>query len=113
MKSENIKLGKYLNQELWKNGPKNPPSKVKINVTKEENLVKAELIGAPEEEIKEEPKKKGLKEKIQEKTSKTPKTKKEEKVPTAKELKETKKPAKKEKEVPKAADLKKEKTSKK
>ena len=47
-KSEDIKIGKYLNQRIWKNGPKNPPSKVKINVTKDkENLVTAELIDAP------------------------------------------------------------------
>ena len=40
-KSDNIKIGKYLNESIWKNGPKNPPSKVKINVTKQQRVRQA------------------------------------------------------------------------
>ena len=101
-KSDNIKIGKYLNQTIWKNGPKNPPSKVKINVVKDkDNLVNAELVDAPEEkkeviekttkkeEVKKETPKKEVKE---EKIPKASELKKEtkEKVPTAKELVEKK-----------------------
>ena len=49
MKSDNIKLGKYVNEELWKHGIKNPPHHVKVNVVKEDDKVTVELIGAPEE----------------------------------------------------------------
>lgn len=50
MKSEDVKLGKHLNLELWKHGIRNPPSKIKVNVSKDEKgVVKAELFGAPVE----------------------------------------------------------------
>jgi large subunit ribosomal protein L31e len=126
MKTEKVVLGKYLNEEIWKNGPKNPPSKVSVKAIKEEDKVKVELLGAPEE-IKEEvkEKKKSTKEKPQEKTTETPtkeeptpkettkpkeskedkiKPKKEEKVPKAKDLVKKKEPIKK---VPKTSELKK------
>ena len=54
MKTENVVIGKYLNQEIWKNGPKNPPAKVSVKVVKEEDKVRVELVGAPEEPVKEE-----------------------------------------------------------
>lgn len=60
MKSDDIKLGKYLNLAIWKNGPRNPPAKIHIKVTKEENKVKAEIINAPEEKPIVETKKKRL-----------------------------------------------------
>ena len=51
-----VKIGKYLNEHLWKHGMKNPPHHVKITTTKEEKgVVLAELEGAPVE--KEKPKK--------------------------------------------------------
>ncbi len=57
MKSENIKIGYYVNQEIWKRGIKSPPHHVKINVTKDkEGLVNVELVGAPVEEKKEDTK---------------------------------------------------------
>ena len=62
MKSENVKIGKYLNLELHSRGRKNPPHKVNVDMVKEEDVVKVELVGAPVEEKKEE--KKGLKDKI-------------------------------------------------
>ena len=127
MKTEKVVLGKYLNEEIWKNGPKNPPSKVSVKVVKEDDIVKVELIGAPEEPKKEEEvkgKKKVTKEKAPEvkdipKTEETSKEvpkeevktekpkaepKKEEKIPKAKDLAKKKGPVKK---VPKASELKK------
>lgn len=92
-KSDNIKIGKYLNQTIWQNGPKNPPSKVKINVIKDkDNLVNAELVDAPEE-----------KKEVIEKTTKKEEIKKEKPKETKKEVKEEKK-----EKTPKASELKKE-----
>jgi len=55
---ENIKLGRHLNLELWKHGIKNPPSRVKVNVTKDDKgVVTAELFGAKIEKKIEAPKK--------------------------------------------------------
>jgi ribosomal protein L31E len=55
---ENIKLGKYLNLILWSHGIKNPPSRVKVNAKKDDKgIVWAEMVGAPVEKKKEEPKK--------------------------------------------------------
>lgn len=94
---KNLKLGKYLNLELWKHGMKNPPCRVRINVTKDEKgIVKAELVGAPEE--KKEELKKGKKEaanKVEPKLAeKKEETKKQETPAEAKEEKteEAKKP---------------------
>ncbi|MEM4246987.1 MAG: 50S ribosomal protein L31e [Candidatus Woesearchaeota archaeon] len=57
-KMENIKIGKYLNLILWSHGIKNPPSRVKVNVVKDEKgIVSVEMVGAPKEEKKEEQKK--------------------------------------------------------
>ena len=54
MKSDKVKLGKFLNEELWKHGIKNPPHHIKVDAKKDsEGLVKAELFGAPVEEKKE------------------------------------------------------------
>jgi len=70
MKSEQVKLGKFLNLEIWKHGIKNPPHHVKVNAVKtEDGVVRAELFGAPKEEPKKEAPKKG--------TEKKPEAKKE------------------------------------
>src|SRR3989338_7491137 len=54
MKSDIIKIGKFLNQKLWEHGIRNPPHHVKINVVKEDDgTVKAELFGVKFEEKKE------------------------------------------------------------
>ena len=94
MKSENIKIGAYVNKEIWKRGIKSPPHHVKVNVTKDkEGLVNAELVGAPVEEKPEEDKKetKDLKKEDsksvkEEKPKKDKESKKEEKT----EIKKTK-----------------------
>ncbi len=137
MKVKEVKLGKYLNELLWKNGPKNPPHRIKITAKKEDNIVKAELVGAPEEKKKVEPKKKGLKKladivkekpkeekkeeapvkkkekpkiEIKKEEPKKIEPKKEEKLPTASELIEQKERLAKAKKIPTAAELKEKKT---
>lgn len=63
MKAKEVKIGKYVNLELWKHGIRNPPHHIKVNCKKdEEGIVNVELVGAPEEKPKEEPKKKPKKE---------------------------------------------------
>jgi len=63
MKSDNVKIGKFLNDFLWKHGIKNPPHHVKINAVKyEDGKVMAEIFGKPiEEQKKPEPKEKKAK----------------------------------------------------
>ncbi len=57
MKSENVKLSPALNEFLWKHGIKNPPHKVKVNVTKDEKgAVFAELFGEQKKKTKAEKK---------------------------------------------------------
>ena len=59
MKAETVRLGKYINKELWKHGIQNPPHKVKVNCSKDDKgMVTVELVGAPVEKPKEEKKKK-------------------------------------------------------
>lgn len=75
MKSEDIKLGAKLNEELWKHGIRNPPHHIKVTVTKDEKgAVKAELFGVKVEEKKKEETKKGSGKEIKE----NPELKKEE-----------------------------------
>jgi len=100
MKSDNIKIGKYLNLKVWEHGIKNPPHKVKVKAEKyDDDLVKAELVGAPVEKPKEEKKAAKKTEKIEEKKEAVKKEekkqpeKKEEKV---EENKEEKQPEEKE-----------------
>lgn len=76
MKSEDIKIGKNLNEFIWKDGIKNPPHHVKIQVVKDDKgVVRAELFGKKyveptkedrENAAKEKPKKK-LSEKVEQK----------------------------------------------
>ncbi len=79
MKSEDVKVGKSINLEIWKHGMKNPPSKIKVNAVKDEKgVVKAELFGISiVQEAKKE--KKSLLKKVAEKvTGKTETVKKAE-----------------------------------
>ena len=51
MKAEfdDVKVGKWLNNELWRKGITSPPAKVKVKVTKDEKgIVRAELFELPE-----------------------------------------------------------------
>ena len=78
MKSENVNIGKYLNEFVWMHGMKNPPPRVKVNIVKvPEGVVYAELFGKPLKIGKEEKKEKEAKdqkeatEKKEEKKAKT------------------------------------------
>ncbi len=45
MKTEEVKLGKHLNEYVWRNGIKNPPGKVRVLATKKDKEVTVELEG--------------------------------------------------------------------
>jgi len=85
MKCDNVKIGKYLNLEMWKHGRKKPPCRIQVKMIKDKKkikdkeieFVKVDLINAPVEK-KEEIKKKGLKEKLAEKSAKKEENKIEE-----------------------------------
>ena len=54
MKSDDVNIGKYLNEHIWNHGMKNPPGKVKVTASKNsEGKVFVELFGAPKEKPKE------------------------------------------------------------
>lgn len=58
MKASDVKIGKYLNKDLWSRGHQKPPGKVKVVAIKyDKSIVKVEIFGAPEEKPKEEKKK--------------------------------------------------------
>jgi hypothetical protein len=78
MKSENVKIGKFLNEFLWMHGMKNPPHHVKVNVARVDGVVYAELFGKPLKIGKEEDKKK-TEEKKEDKTVEAVVTKETEK----------------------------------
>ena len=61
---EKIKIGKFLNELIWKS-PKSPPRRVKVSVTKMEEYYAVELFGKKYEPVRiEEPREEGLKEKL-------------------------------------------------
>lgn len=82
MKSDNVKIGQELNELIWERGGKYVPGKVEVNVLKEDDVVRVNILGAPlpSIEVKEEKKEE----------TKTKKTKevKEDKKEETKELKE-------------------------
>ncbi|MBL7055329.1 60S ribosomal protein L31 [Candidatus Woesearchaeota archaeon] len=48
MKSEDVSIGRYANELLWKKGIKSPPHHIKVNVTKDnKGKVVAELVELP------------------------------------------------------------------
>ena len=108
MKSDNVKLGKYVNELLWKHGMRNPPHHVKVIAKKDDKgVVFAELEGAPVEK-EEEPKKKekGLAKKVEEEKSGKEEKKKEEKEKLEAIKKEKPKEAPKPAAVPKTVEKK-------
>ncbi len=58
MKTETVKVGTALNQEIWKCGIKSPPRKLKVQVVPHEGAVWVELQGVKLELKKKEDKKK-------------------------------------------------------
>jgi len=69
-----IKLDKYVNEEIWFRGIKNPPSKIKVKAIKEKDIVRVELFEMP----KILGFKKAREEKSKEKSTEAAKTKEEE-----------------------------------
>jgi large subunit ribosomal protein L31e len=110
MKSENVKIGKFLNLQLWKDGIKNPPHHVKVNVIKyEDGKVLAELFGKPIEEPKKEKEEKAKESKKKPKKEKTGVEAKEEQLEQKiEEIKEEKLEKAKEIEHEEIEELKKE-----
>ncbi len=90
MKPTELKLGRYLNLEIWKHGIKNFPHHVKVTCVKDEKgVVIAELFGAPKDvkieikDIKDTKEKEVKAEIVSEKSSEQKEKSKEE---TAKEI---------------------------
>ena len=83
MKSEEVKLGKHLNEKLWKHGIKNPPHHIKVTTIKDsKGIVKAELFGYKIETKKKEAKKLSKLEEVAKKAGvKLPKKEEKEKIP--------------------------------
>ena len=102
-KAEEVKIGKYLNSQIWERGIKKPPRKIKVTVTKDGTTAKAELFGHKYEEFKALPKteKKGTKEKLLERLGPKAAKKQEEE----QKIEGTKEPEKAEKiEQPKSVE---------
>ncbi|MFW6283277.1 MAG: 50S ribosomal protein L31e [Minisyncoccales bacterium] len=84
MKSDNVKIGKELNLEIWKNGIKNPPHHVKVTAIKnDDGTVIVEKFGVKIDTEKPKPKKKS--------TGDTPMDTIKDAIQKKKEQKETKK----------------------
>ena len=45
---DNVKLDRYLNQEIWFRGRQRPPAKIKVRARKEGDIVKVELAELPD-----------------------------------------------------------------
>lgn len=83
-----VKIDKYLNQELWFRGIKNPPAKIKVKVKKEGEIFRVELAEIPEkikfaiakqEKLKKQAEKTKKEKKHEEKEEKEEKTEEEKK----------------------------------
>jgi ribosomal protein L31E len=57
MKCPDVKIGKYLNLEIWKHGKKNPPAKVEVKCLRKDGVVLVELINRQFVEAPKETKK--------------------------------------------------------
>ncbi len=51
MKCEDVRIGRHLNEEIWKDGIRMPPHHVKVVAIKEDDVVKVELFGHKYEEL--------------------------------------------------------------
>lgn len=85
-----IKIDSYLNEFVWARGIKNPPHKIKIKATKEEDLVKVELVDYPDK-LKFKKKRAEKEDKAAEEISKKKKEEKKENEETSKKEEENKK----------------------
>ena len=79
-KVSEVKIGRWLNLEIWGKGAKNPPGKVSVKISKDKDIAKVELAKLPPKALREAEKLK----------SKEAKRKKLEAAKAAKEEKEKK-----------------------
>jgi len=79
-KAKEVKIGRWLNLEIWGNGAKSPPSRVVVKITKDKDIARVELAKLPPKAAREAEKLK----------SKEAKKKKLETTKAAKEEKEKK-----------------------
>ena len=88
-KTNEIKIGNYLNEAIWKRGSKNPPSRIRVDVKKENEQVFVELADLSKVKKSEDKKveKKESKPKSEDKKSEKPKAEKKESKSTKKESK--------------------------
>jgi len=92
---ENIRIGKWLNEEIWHHGVKNPPHHIKVKAIKDDkNIVTVELAElskkAQKMDAAEKEKKEDIEKKKKEEKKKETKEEKEEKKAEAAEEKEIK-----------------------
>jgi len=107
MKSDNVLVGKYVNQFIWKDGIQNPPHHVKVNAVKDDKgNVKVELAELPAKAKREIEEAKEMEKEVKEKKTKKEEEKKEK---DAKEEKiEEKLEESKEEKAEKAKEIEKE-----
>ena len=95
---DKIKLDKYVNEQVWSRGIKNPPAKIKIKAIKEGDIVKVEAVELPknlkfkklkEEKIENAAKEVAKKKKSEKVEEKPEESKEEEKKEEVKEKKES------------------------
>jgi len=109
MKSDNVLIGRYVNQHLWKNGIKNPPHHVKINAVKDEKgKVSVELVELPAKAKRQEAKQTELKKKKEDKEAKKEAKKEEPKAGTVKDEKLEEKTEEKKGKEEKSKEIQKE-----
>ena len=51
---QEVRLGVYLNEYIWKQGNRHPPARVKVRIEEEDKKLTAELINAPRKVKKKE-----------------------------------------------------------
>ena len=95
-----IKLDKWLNQELWFRGIRNPPTKIKVRVKRDGEFIKVELIDLPDKVkfqlAREEKAKKAAEKSKKEKAAESANQKPKEDKPTETRNKDDTKDSKKE-----------------
>lgn len=46
-KAKDVKLGKWLNEAIWKSGGRSPPPRITVKITKDKDIARAELAELP------------------------------------------------------------------
>ena len=108
-KAKEVKIGRWLNLELWVKGAKNPPARVYVKITKDKDIARVELAKLPPRAAREAAvmKSKDAKKKKFEaaRSAKEEKEKKEEEYKKKKEDEQKKLEAAKQAKVTKAQEI--------